>query len=102
MFAASSSLGATTWQTLSGVVIPNLRVAMLSASLLCIAMVVSEFAIASLLLQYTFPVFMVEVSSTNPRGIAALSFFVMIFTWILLSLISAASTISLKKNRKAS
>nr|VDG64667.1 thiamine transporter membrane protein [Streptococcus thermophilus] len=45
MFAASSSLGATTWQTLSGVVIPNLRVAMLSASLLCIAMVVSEFAI---------------------------------------------------------
>lgn len=102
MFSASSSLGATTWQTLTGVVLPNLRVAMLSASLLCIAMVISEFAIASLLLQYTFPVFMVEVSRTNPRGIAALSFFVMILTWILLSLISAASNISLNKNRKVS
>lgn len=100
MFSASSSLGATTWQTLTGVVLPNLRVAMLSASLLCIAMVISEYAIASLLLHYTFPVYMVEISRTNPRGIAALSMFVMIVTWLLLSAISAASNISLKKNRK--
>ena len=74
MFAASSSLGATSTQTLFNVVLPNLRVSMLSASLLSIAMTLGEFAIASLLLHYTFPVFIVEVSRTNPRGIAALSF----------------------------
>lgn len=100
MFAASSSLGATTWQTLTTAVIPNLRVAMLSATLLCIAMTFGEFAIASLMLQYTFPVFMVEVSRTNPRGIAALSFVVMLITWALLSTISAVSRGQSKKTRK--
>lgn len=100
MFAASSSLGATTWQTLATAVIPNLRVAMLSATLLCIAMTFGEFAIASLMLQYTFPVFMVEASRTNPRGIAALSFVVMLITWALLSAISAFSRIQSKKTRK--
>lgn len=100
MFAASSSLGATTWQTLTTAVITNLRVAMLSATLLCIAMTFGEFAIASLMLQYTFPVFMVEVSRTNPRGIAALSFVVMLITWALLSTISAVSRGQSKKTRK--
>lgn len=100
MFAASSSLGATNWQTLTTAVIPNMRVAMLSATLLCIAMTFGEFAIASLMLQYTFPVFMVEISRTNPRGIAALSFLVMLVTWALLSAISAISRIQAKKMRE--
>lgn len=91
LFAASSSLGATGPQTLVRVVLPNLRVAMLSAALLCITMVLGEFAIASLMLHYTFPVFIVEVSSTNPRGVAALAFVTIVITWALLWLISAIS-----------
>lgn len=91
LFAASSSLGAGTWTTLLRVVLPNLRVAMLSAALLSVAMCLAEYAMASLLLHYTFPVFLVEVSNNNPRGIAALSFITIIITWLLLVAISAMS-----------
>ncbi|WIM72011.1 hypothetical protein QP028_11405 [Corynebacterium suedekumii] len=38
-----------------------------------------------------FPVFLVEVSNNNPRGIAALSFITIIITWLLLVAISAMS-----------
>lgn len=91
MFAASASLGAPTWTTLARVVLPNLKVAMLSAALLCIAMCLGEFAMASLLLHYTFPVFLVEIGGSQPRGIAALSFITLLITWGLLAAISAAS-----------
>ena len=75
-------------------------VSMLSASLLCIALVLAEFAMASLLLHYTFPVFIVEVSRNNPRGIAALSFITILLTWALLSIISATSKADKTKNQK--
>lgn len=91
MFAASASLGANTWTTLIRVILPNLRVAMLSAALLSIAMCLGEFAMASLLLHYTFPVFLVEIGGSQPRGIAALSFITLLITWLLLAAISAAS-----------
>ncbi|MGP6174489.1 ABC transporter permease [Corynebacterium sp. A21] len=91
MFAASSSLGASTFSTLAKVILPNLRVAMLSAALLSISMCLGEFAMASLLLHYTFPVFLVEIGGSYPRGIAALSFITLIITWLLLVGISAAS-----------
>ncbi|WP_082868812.1 ABC transporter permease [Corynebacterium crudilactis] len=89
MFAASSSLGASTWMTLIQVIIPNLRVGMLSAALLCVSGVFGEYAMASLLLHYTFPVYMVEVASSSPKGVAALSFIVTIITWLLLVGISS-------------
>lgn len=91
MFSASASLGASTWATLTKVILPNLRVAMLSAGLLSISMCLGEFAMASLLLHYTFPVFLVEIGGSQPRGIAALSFITLIITWLLLVGISAAS-----------
>lgn len=91
MFSASASLGASTFTTLTQVILPNLRVAMLSAALMCVSMCLAEFAMASLLLHYTFPVFMVEVSSNSPKGIAALSFITTIITWLLLVAISTAS-----------
>lgn len=100
MFAASSSLGATSTQTLFNVVLPNLRVSMLSASLLSIAMTLGEFAIASLLLHYTFPVFIVEVSRSNPRGIAALSFITILITWALMASISAIAKIDSARKEK--
>lgn len=91
LFAAATSLDDTQWGTLRRVVLPNLKVSILSAALLCIAMCLSEFAMASLLLHYTFPVYMVEISSTNPRGIAALSFITTVITWLILASISRLS-----------
>lgn len=89
LFAAATSLGAKPLATIWQVVLPNLRTAMLSAALLSISLTLGEFAMASLLLHYTFPVFMVEISSTSPKGIAALSFITTIITWLLLFAISA-------------
>src|SRR5699024_4639675 len=100
LFSASSSLGASYWQTLIHVVTPNLRVSMLSASLLCMSLVLAEFAMASMLLHSTSPAFIVEVSRNNPRGIAALSFITILLTWALLSLISAASKADKIKKQK--
>ncbi|MHA2789971.1 ABC transporter permease [Corynebacterium sp. S7] len=97
MFAASSSLGASTWTTLIQVILPNLRVGMLSAALLCISGVFGEFAMASLLLHDTFPVYMVQVSSSSPKGVAALSFIVTIITWLLLVSISALANAGNKR-----
>lgn len=88
IFAAASSLGAGTAHTIWHAIMPNLKVAMLQAALLCVALSISEFAIASLLLHYTFPVYLVEVASVSPRGVAALSFITTVITWLLLNAIS--------------
>lgn len=92
LYAAASSLGASPGRILVTIVLPNLRLAMVSASLLCIALCLSEFAMASLLLHYTFPVFLVDVSSLSPKGVAAVSFLVTLLTWALLALLSSMST----------
>ncbi|WP_422114715.1 ABC transporter permease [Brachybacterium sp. UNK5269] len=101
LWSASSSVGANWLQTILRVVLPNMRPALVSAALLCFAMVLGEFAIASLLLHYTFPVFTVEVGGNNPRGAAALSVLTMIVTWILLVVISSAGRRT-RTTRKAS
>lgn len=92
LFAASSSLGARASTTLFKVVLPNLRVAMLSASLISVAMLLGEYALASLLLHYTFPVFLASAGQDHPRGAAALSFITMMLTWGLLAFIDAAAS----------
>lgn len=102
LFAAAASLGASPWRTLIGIVLPNMRAALLSAGLLCMAMVLGEFALASLLLQYTFPVFLVETGAAAPRGAAALSFVTMLATWGLLALISLISAAGNRRRRTPS
>lgn len=91
LWSASASLGASGLQTIWRVILPNMRSAILAASLLCVALTLAEFAIASLMLQYTFPVFTVEISASQPRGTVALSFITMIVTWGLLIALSAAN-----------
>lgn len=92
LFSASGSLGARASTTLLRVVLPNLRVAMLSAALISVAMLLGEYALASLLLHYTFPVFLASAGQDHPRGAAALSFITMMLTWGLLALIDAAGS----------
>lgn len=97
LWSASQSLGASALTTVFRVILPNLRTALLSASLLCLALCLGEYAVASLLLHRTFPVFTVTIGSSQPRGAAALSFITIIVTWGLLVLVSAASSFNSKK-----
>lgn len=98
LWTASESLGAKPWQTLLRVVVPNMRAALLGSALLSCAMVLGEYALASLLLHSTFPVFMVQVGMNQPRAAAALSFITILATWLLLASLTGASGKRGKKN----
>jgi len=84
---ASNSLGAGWPTTLWRVVLPNIRTAMLSATVLTVALVLGEFTMASLALYQTFPVWIYNfVQNAGPVSTAA-SLLSLFITWILLMLI---------------
>ncbi len=62
---ASRSLGGGWWDTLRRVVVPNLRTALLSATVLTVALVLGEFTMASLDQYQTFPVWVVNTDQDN-------------------------------------
>ena len=62
---ASSSLGGGLFTTLWRVLLPNLRTAVLSATILIVALVLGEFTMASLSLKETFPVWIVLFDQLN-------------------------------------
>lgn len=86
---AARSLGASWGTVLVRVVLPNIRGAVLSASLLSVALVLGEFTIASLL---NFPTLQVEINLLGKRN-AALSIAValgaLLFAFVLLLLMTA-------------
>jgi len=87
MVEASNSLGAGWPTTLWRVVLPNIRTAMLSATVLTIALVLGEYTMASLALWQTFPVWIVNFEqSSGPVSVAA-SLLALFVTWLLLMLI---------------
>jgi putative spermidine/putrescine transport system permease protein len=89
---ASNSLGAGWPTTLWRVIMPNLRTALLSATVLTVALVLGEYTMASLDLYQTFPVWIYVFDQTSgPISVAAslLSLFV---TWIFLLAIVALGT----------
>jgi len=67
MVEASNSLGAGWPTTLWRVVLPNMRTAMLSATVLTVALVLGEFTMASLALWQTFPVWIVNFEQSSGR-----------------------------------
>jgi putative spermidine/putrescine transport system permease protein len=81
---ASNSLGAGWPSTLWRVVIPNLRTAMLSATVLTVALVLGEFTMASLDQYQTFPVWIVNFDQTSGPVSVAASLFALFVTWIFL------------------
>ena len=84
---ASSSLGASTLTTLFRVLIPNLWVAIASTTFLGFAVVLGEFAISSLLLKPTLPMFMAEAQGQEPQGAMAVGLLLLLFTTLLFFLI---------------
>lgn len=86
---ASRSLGGKTMTTLLRVVVPNLRSATLSATVLTVALVLGEFTMASLDQYQTFPVWVVAFEQDNAHVSVAVSLLALLITWILLIAISA-------------
>jgi putative spermidine/putrescine transport system permease protein len=84
---ASSSLGAGWLTTLWRVILPNLRTALLSATVLTVALVLGEFTIASLDLYQTFPVWIVAFDQTSGPVSTAASLLALFVTWVFLMLI---------------
>ena len=87
MVEASNSLGAGWPTTLWRVVLPNIRTAMLSATVLTVALVLGEFTMASLALYVTFPVWIVQFEQNSGPVSAAASLLALFVTWLLLMLI---------------
>jgi putative spermidine/putrescine transport system permease protein len=84
---ASRSLGGRWVSTLWRVILPNLRSAMLSATVLTIALVLGEFTMASLDLWTTLPVWIYQFQGTDAHISTAVSMMTLIGTWLLLTVI---------------
>jgi putative spermidine/putrescine transport system permease protein len=85
---ASNSLGGGMGTTLWRIILPNLRTAVLSATVLTVALVLGEFTMASLDQYQTFPVWIVAFDQTSGPISVAASLAALIVTWIVLMLIS--------------
>jgi putative spermidine/putrescine transport system permease protein len=81
---ASRSLGGGPVVTLLRVILPNMRTAVLNASVLTLALVLGELAMANLMLFNTFPVWVVQVSQTKAAVSVAVSLLALLLTWALL------------------
>jgi putative spermidine/putrescine transport system permease protein len=89
---ASNSLGGGGLTTLWRVILPNIRTAVVSATILIVALVLGEFTMASLDLQQTFPVWIVLFDQENAQISVAASLFALIVTWVFLMLITVIAT----------
>jgi putative spermidine/putrescine transport system permease protein len=89
---AASSLGASWLSTLWRVLLPNLRTALLSATVLTVALVLGEFTMASLDLYQTFPVWIYVNSQTSGQVSVAASLLALFVTWFFLMAITVLGT----------
>lgn len=87
LYEASRSMGASFWTIIVRVLLPNMRTSMVAASTLTAAMVLGEFAFASLLLKNTLPTEMVIYQAKNPRGGLAFAIFIMVLTAVGIGLV---------------
>ncbi len=85
---ASRSLGGGWWTTLRKVLLPNMRVAVLSATVLTVALVLGEYTMASLDQYQTFPVWIVTFEQDNSHVSVAASLLSLFVTWLVLMGIS--------------
>ena len=92
MVEAANSLGAGWATTLWRVVIPNLRTALLSATVLTVALVLGEYTMASLDNFQTFPVWIVDFEQNSGQVAVAASLLALFVTWLLLMLIVTVGT----------
>ncbi|WP_214317734.1 ABC transporter permease [Nonomuraea sediminis] len=88
---AARSCGADWPRALVGVVLPNLRGALLNASFLTLALVLGEYTVAQLLGFQPFAVWIVSVGGSQAQLSVAVSVLSLLLTWALLMVIAAVS-----------
>jgi ABC-type spermidine/putrescine transport system permease subunit II len=86
---AARNLGASWPRVLVSVVLPVLRTSVLNAAFLTLALVLGEFTIANILGFETFPTWILRISGSQPQVSVAVSVLSLLFTWVLLLMISA-------------
>ncbi len=86
---AARSLGSNWISTLVRVVLPNMRSAVMSATVLTAALVLGEFTLASLDQYQTFPVWVVAFDQDDAKVSVAVSLLALVLTWAFLLLLSA-------------
>lgn len=87
LYEAARGMGASFPTIILKVILPNMRASMIAAAALTAALVLGEFAFASLLLKSTLPTEMVTFQQSDPRGGLALALFVMVVTAVVLGLV---------------
>jgi putative spermidine/putrescine transport system permease protein len=85
---AAQSLGAGWFRILATVILPNLRVALLSGAFLTLAIVVGEFTMAQFLARPAFAPYLSNLGSNAPYQQAALALISFALTWIAMGMIA--------------
>lgn len=99
---ASRSLGGGWATALLRVVLPNLRSALMSATVLTVALVLGEFTMASLDQYQTFPSWVVAFQQDDARVSVAVSLLALVATWLMLLLISTLDRRRVERGRSPS
>lgn len=87
LYEAARGLGASLPTVIVRVILPNMRASLVAAAMLTTALVLGEYAFASLLLKSTLPTEMVIYAGKDPRGGLALALFVMVITALCLAVV---------------
>jgi len=87
LYEAARSMGASLPVIIFRVLLPNMTASIIAAAALTSAMVLGEFAFASLLLKETLPTFMVNFQRSDARAGLALALFVLVVTAISIGLV---------------
>ncbi|MBC7876194.1 MAG: ABC transporter permease subunit [Anaerolineales bacterium] len=88
---ASQSLGGNWFQTLVNVILPNLRIALLSGALITFATVIGELILADFLFRPALGPYMTSIGTTKAFEPAALTIMSFALTWVCLGLIQLVS-----------
>lgn len=87
LYEAARSMGAPLGTIIFRVILPNMTASIVAAAALTTALVLGEFAFASLLLKETLPTFMVNFQQSQARAGLALALIVLLLTAVAISLV---------------
>lgn len=89
---AAQSLGANWFQIIAGVILPNLRLAVLSGALICFATVIGELILGDFLVRPALGAYMVQVGRSRAYEPAALGILSFAMTWVCLGILQWLSS----------
>ena len=98
---ASRSLGGNWIKTMTRVILPNLRSALLSAMVLTLALVLGEFTMASLDLWTTIPVWITQFNTASDGHVqTAAAMLGLVGTWVFLTIVVSIDRSESRRSRR--